>query len=81
MARKLSQAWHTDRRRRVKQAVRMKRMTLCDYADHLGVTHTHLNYVLRGVRSSARLDHEVWRLLEWAFGTSAATSFRPSYHD
>lgn len=50
-------------------------MTLREYAESLGVTHTHLNYVLRGVRTSERLDHEFWRLLGWAFGGDAAHPF------
>ena len=78
MARKHSQAWHTERRQRVKTAVGLQALTLREYAATVGVTHTHLNYVLRGVRTSDRLNHEFWRMIRWAFGPTIAHTFHPT---
>lgn len=63
-----SLAWYADRRRRLKHAAGLRSMTLAQCAAHFGVTHTHLNFVLRGHRQSARLDDAIAALLAWAYG-------------
>lgn len=68
LPRKRSKEWYRDRRTRVRHALGLRSMTLAEYAASLDVSHTHLNFVLRGTRTSARIDYHVSHLLAWAYG-------------
>jgi transcriptional regulator with XRE-family HTH domain len=44
------------RRRRLRAALAMAGGTVAEFAAELGVSHSHLNYVLRGLRASPRIE-------------------------
>ena len=44
------------RRRRFRAALAMAGQTVAEFAAELGVSHSHLNYVLRGLRASPRIE-------------------------
>ena len=50
-------------RRRFKAALTQQGTTLTAFASQAGVTHTHLNYVLRGERRSPRLEQAIARVI------------------
>jgi transcriptional regulator with XRE-family HTH domain len=52
----------------LRTAVGLRSMTLRHFADTLGVSQTHLNLVLRGKRTSQRIDTAVDDQLVWGFG-------------
>lgn len=66
--------WHERRRALFIASVRGP---LYQVAKELGVTHTHLNYVLRGLRTSAPLDKKVYRAIRRALGPATAAPFHP----
>lgn len=49
---------------------------MSNWATQHGVSHTHLNLVLRGKRESAKLDVAIADAIEWAFGLATANLFR-----
>lgn len=54
------------RRRQFKAAMVAAGMTLSAWAEEQGVTHTHLNYVLRGERKSPRLEAAIDAVIKGA---------------
>lgn len=47
------------RRRRFRAALAMADQTVAGFAAEQGVSHAHLNYVLRGLRASPRLEDAI----------------------
>lgn len=68
--------WHHQRRVRLRAVVRLRESTMQQWAANHGVSHTHLNLVLRGKRESAKLDVAIADAIEWAFGLATANLFR-----
>jgi hypothetical protein len=48
--------WYERRRRQLRVALMLADQTVGEFAAELGVTQSHLNYVLRGLRASPRID-------------------------
>ena len=68
--------WYHQRRVRLKAVVALRQSTLSHWAAEQGVSHTHLNLVLRGKRESTRIDAAILDAIEWAFGSEVADYFR-----
>ncbi len=69
--------WYADRRARFKFAVGSGAENLSDWAKAHGCTHTHLNYVLRSLRISDRLDALIYKEILRADGAAIAERFKP----
>lgn len=47
------------RRRQFRAALAMADESIAEFAAALGVSHSHLNYVLRGLRASPRIEDAI----------------------
>lgn len=71
--------WMAERRARLAYALKAKEppMTLKAWSRVQGVSHTHLNFVLRGIRESGRLDALVHGEIAAAFGKPIGDRYLP----
>lgn len=63
-----SRKWFSYRRALLRGALAQDGYRVEDFANKLHVTHTHLNFVLRGQRPSARIDHSAYLLIAFVYG-------------
>lgn len=68
--------WRGARRTLLRRALAKDGFLLMDFAEKLGVTHTHLNLVLRQKRTSQRIDVAVWEVIAFVHGERTARAFR-----
>lgn len=60
--------WLAERRKRLKAAVAHGGFTIGQFCERIGVTHSHLNYTLRGERQSPWVDECVRKLIKAELG-------------
>lgn len=63
-----SKRWLMLRRALLRGALDQDGFRLRDFAKKMDVTHTHLNYVLRGERKSSRIDQAAAVLITFVYG-------------
>ena len=63
-----STAKYDERRRRFRAALTLAGETLAGWADAHNISHTHLNYVLRGLRASPRIEDAIMARITAALG-------------
>lgn len=67
-ARRRTPPWFRYRRALLRGALREDGYTLPDFAAKMSITHTHLNFVLRGLRPSTRIDKAACLLITYVYG-------------
>lgn len=71
-----SRTWFRYRRALLRGALREDGYKITDFAQRMNITHTHLNFVLRGGRPSARIDAAAAMLITYVYGERLGSRYQ-----